>query len=175
MSRPISAFIKIIFRKSSKPSIMLLAILALAGSVAALSPVTAWHGRLHRPVPRPTVGSRRLHTLTELAPPLSMAAFGDTDAYRPRPARRALRAVRRLGGTLIGRCDDVVCHVVSGPGSLLTRLRLLLPRRRPIQRLRMCEEGTIKVKRVGDGTRHMYMVPHANPADECQLDYFDIM
>lgn len=84
-----------------------------------------------------------------------------------------MRAMRRLGGTLLGRCDDAVCYVVTGPGTLLNRVRALLPERRPIHKLRLCEEGTIKVKSTDEGARQLYLIPHKHGADHCQLEDFD--
>jgi len=83
------------------------------------------------------------------------------------------RMVSRVRSVL-SRCDDAVCRVGGAFSILQPRqwLRALIPRRRPLRRLRMCEEGTVKVKTTKAGTRELVVFARK---EECALDALDYL
>jgi len=61
------------------------------------------------------------------------------------------------------RCTNDVCDVEWRP---FERVRRLIPRKRPLRRLRMCEEGTYKVRRM-EGVRRFEFTENLK---ECSVD-----
>ncbi len=101
------------------------------------------------------VSDSELLTVAPAAPPAASAA------ERP-PSRVGLRA-------LLARCDDAVCHVGGFAPLAWVRAKL---RRRPLARVRLCEDGVYKMH-AKQGPRTLVFEPTAS--DECSLDAIDYM
>ena len=66
------------------------------------------------------------------------------------------------------RCDEQLCRVGGLPNPVRF-VRMLLPKRRPLTRLQLCEEGTIKVMKI-DGTRQFIREPKRDQISaECSV------
>ena len=63
-------------------------------------------------------------------------------------------------------CDEQLCRV-DRPRPI-EFVRRLIPKRRPLKQLRMCDAGVLKVKRTEDGSRQMYYAE--TPKEECNLE-----
>ena len=100
------------------------------------------------------VSDAELLTVAPVAPPAAAAE-------RP-PSRFGLRA-------LLARCDDAVCHVGGFAPLAWVRAKL---RRRPLARVRLCEDGVYKMH-AKQGPRTLVFEPTAS--DECSLDAIDYM
>ena len=90
-----------------------------------------------------------------------MAPPAAAPTERP-PSRFGLRA-------LLARCDDAVCHVGGFAPLAWVRAKL---RRRPLARVRLCEDGVYKMH-AKQGPRTLVFEPTAS--DECSLDAIDYM
>ena len=101
------------------------------------------------------VSDAELLTVAPITPPAAAAA------ERP-PSRFGLRA-------LLARCDDAVCHVGGFAPLAWVRAKL---RRRPLARVRLCEDGVYKMH-AKQGPRTLVFEPTAS--DECSLDAIDYM
>ena len=101
------------------------------------------------------VSDAELLTVAPAVPPAAAAA------ERP-PSRFGLRA-------LLARCDDAVCHVGGFAPLAWVRAKL---RRRPLARVRLCEDGVYKMH-AKQGPRTLVFEPTAS--DECSLDAIDYM
>ena len=86
------------------------------------------------------------------------------------PAAAAERPPSRFGlRALLARCDDAVCHVGGFAPLAWVRAKL---RRRPLARVRLCEDGVYKMH-AKQGPRTLVFEPTAS--DECSLDAIDYM
>ena len=97
----------------------------------------------------------------------------DTDTSQDAPARRPL--IRRVGSILTApargvwaRCDEQLCRI-DGPPNPFAFWSRLMPRRRPLTRLQLCEEGTIKVRTSGE-LRSFVLHPSESEKDTCSVE-----
>ena len=71
------------------------------------------------------------------------------------------------------RCDDDACDVDGFRFGLATRplrwVRALLPKKRPLRKLSLCEGGTFKVRRDGEERKMVFLVDQ-NAPDTCSID-----
>lgn len=100
-----------------------------------------------------------------------IGAFEDGVADPPRS-----RLLRRVGAAVAApvrglwvRCDEQLCRIDGPPINPLALLARLVPRRRPLSKLQLCEEGTIKVRTTGT-TRTFEMHPTREEKETCSVD-----
>ena len=104
-----------------------------------------------------------------------MTAATDPSDAVALPTVRRPRLFRRVGAAIASpvrgmwvRCDEQLCRI-DGPPNPFRLLSKLVPKKRALNRLQMCEEGTVKVKTT-QGVRDFVMVPAAEDKDTCSVD-----
>ena len=139
---------------------MLAAAASLSLLTLALQPPTLARSRTSARFDRSAITAVALVSDAELLTVASVAPVAPP-AERP-PSRFGLRA-------LLARCDDAVCHVGGFAPLAWVRAKL---RRRPLARVRLCEDGVYKMH-AKQGPRTLVFEPTAS--DECSLDAIDYM
>ena len=146
-----------IFRRPSSmrgtKNLLTLCIALTVGQASAFSACAAAPlARSHR-TPPPVVA--RIATEAVPLPPVS------------RVTRFRVALVKPLSA-LWARCDEAVCEVGGWPNPIRA-VRRLMPKRRPLDRLQLCEEGTVKVMKSDGGSRTMVLIPPPVEKDACDV------